>query len=94
MTGYKNSALLKKIVRVLGVMNDRKSGKTLNIHGKICRERLVILCMAAITVRIQACIPKVNPCKTNPNTDPMTPPATSPFNPRLILMSPPVIAEV
>ena len=36
-----NSALLNKIVRVLGVGNDPKSGKTVNIHGKICRERPV-----------------------------------------------------
>ena len=31
----------EKIVRVLGVGNDPKSGKTVNIHGKICRERPV-----------------------------------------------------
>ena len=42
------SALLNKIVRVLGAGKDLKSGKTVNIHGKICWERLVVPCMAAI----------------------------------------------
>ena len=31
----------EKKVRVLGVGNDPESGKTVDIHGKICRERPV-----------------------------------------------------